>query len=265
VARGAPAGLRLPGGAAEPARGRGEGLEDPQQPIRSRLTTSFASLQAAAESSTRAALHAARNDPAPIDRIAAVTRDAGAMLERELLRANGESRQHAADHARVACTAGCTACCYIPLAVTAVEAIGAAAAVLRDQVLVGQVAERAPAIAAAPGLARWRQKLPCALLHNNLCKAYDARPLPCRAYVSFDADACNDAFRAGDADLQLGLPLRDLPHDLAGAIRNGIRAACVVEGVEDAHVELSHALAVIVRDSTAVRRWLAGERVFKSA
>lgn len=187
------------------------------------------------------------------------------LFEGSLVGAVSASRPHRRDSERLACRAGCNACCHIPLAVTALEAFAVAKATRDDRALVAHVRLAGPAVDAAGPAQRWQRRLPCALLRDGRCQVYAARPLPCRAYGSFDAGRCNQALQAGDRDAQLGVPLWELPHAFAAAIRGAVRAACVAEGVEDAHVELSGAVAAILSDSTRVRRWLAGEIVFSAA
>lgn len=91
---------------------------------------------------------------------------------------------------------------------------------------------------------------------------YAARPLACRAYSSFDSARCDAALRRGDREAQLTLPLWTMPRTVAATIRNAIRTACVAEGLEDAAVELSGAVAAVLSDPSRIGRWLARERVF---
>lgn len=139
------------------------------------------SLGAAAEQCTRATLRTARSaaDPLPtfVDLFGAVS----ALLDD----ARAVAPQHERGlYGRIACGKGCAACCYIPLAVTAVEAIAAAAAMRGNEVAVARIR----AGGAQPnGAERWRRRVPCVLLHEGECTIYAVRPLPCRAYVSLSA------------------------------------------------------------------------------
>ncbi len=162
-------------------------------------------------------------------------------------------------YSRIECRKGCTACCYIPLAVTAVEAIAATAMLLRDEAAVARIRT---ARAQPNGAERWRRRIPCMLLHDGACAIYAQRPLPCRAYVSLSAVRCDEALASGDSGELLAVPTLDLPHEHATELRAGIRAACSAEGLQDAHVELGSALTLLVGDPGRVKRWLEGERVF---
>jgi hypothetical protein len=146
--------------------------------------------------------------------------------------------------------------------VTALEAIAVAAVVRADAALSAQVLLAGPAMERVGPAQRWRQRLPCALLRGGTCAIYASRPLPCRGYVSFRADRCHDALQSGDRDAQLAIPLWEVPHTIASSLRNGIRTGCAAEGVEDAHVELSVAVATVLSDAASIDRWLAGELVF---
>ena len=184
------------------------------------------------------------------------------LFDEALAAETANVRKHVRDRARLACREGCNACCHIPLAVTALEAIAVAAAVRSDAPLVAHVRLAGPVVDLAGPARRWQQRIACALLQEGRCAAYAARPLPCRSYSSFDAGRCDDALQRGDRDAQLTVPLWTLPHAFAATIRNAIRSACAAEGLEDAHVELSGAVTAILSDSGRVSRWLSGERVF---
>ncbi len=229
-----------------------------------RETARLAMLTKAAETHTAEALHAARERGGSegLAFLAGVIANAGAMLEAEVASAYTETPRRVQLHKSIACQRGCTSCCYIPVAVTVVEAIGAAVAAARDPTLLAQIALLSPAIAAAGDFGRWRQRLPCTLLRDGACAVYTDRPLPCRAYVSLDAGRCERALASGSTAAQFSIPVLDLPRQLAAAIRSGIRAACIAQGLQDAHVELTAAVAQLVADPTAGPRWLAGEKVF---
>jgi Fe-S-cluster containining protein len=89
---------------------------------------------------------------------------------------------------QAACRAGCAHCCHFPVGVRFAEALRLAAAIgddpgLRERLLTDADATRG---------AGWHQLAgrPCPLLHDDACRRYDARPTPCRALASFDAEAC---------------------------------------------------------------------------
>jgi len=40
-----------------------------------------------------------------------------------------------------------------------------------------------------------KNRIPCPLLHENVCSVYPARPMACRIYLSSDLDSCIEEFR----------------------------------------------------------------------
>ena len=117
----------------------------------------------------------------PADRAAAVQ----VAIDRELAASPSAATR--------ACRAGCSFCCRHPVGVTLPEAIRLRQAL--DQLPPPQRTERVAAITAVamstatlpwPALASFD----CPLLIDGRCSVYDARPLPCRSWASFDAEAC---------------------------------------------------------------------------
>jgi len=105
-----------------------------------------------------------------------------------------------------ACTMGCAFCCHLPVLVTAGEAG-----------LLAEVALQRPEVRARLEKAERR----CPFLgDDDLCVAYEVRPLRCRAHTSSDRAACERVF-AGER------PAASVPGDpwlrlSAEAIRRGL-------------------------------------------
>ena len=93
--------------------------------------------------------------------------------------------------AGIACRDGCAHCCRYPVGIRLAEAHLLAAAVAGDRAL------RARVLASAQQTATraWRKLsgAACPLLEDGRCARYDARPTPCRALRSFDAERCERA------------------------------------------------------------------------
>jgi Fe-S-cluster containining protein len=89
---------------------------------------------------------------------------------------------------RHACRRGCAHCCHLPVGVTFGEALRLAAAVRTVPGLAEQVVAEAAGTAGHP----WRDLIgqPCPLLAEGACQVHAARPLPCRALASTDAESC---------------------------------------------------------------------------
>ena len=94
-----------------------------------------------------------------------------------------------------ACDRGCAHCCHFPVGVSFGEAHRLAATIAADPDLRMRFLTAAQAVTAHS----WPQLvgLPCPLLVDGACTAYDSRPLPCRAMASSDANACAAALHQG--------------------------------------------------------------------
>jgi Fe-S-cluster containining protein len=103
---------------------------------------------------------------------------------------------------------------------------------------------------------------PCPLLMENLCQAYDVRPLVCRAQNSLRLSECEEKFR-GERRLVVA---HDIPATLWGAIAEGISAGLAEAGFgADTSLEFTMALRIALETPAAAERWLAGDPIFVPA
>jgi hypothetical protein len=160
----------------------------------------------------------------------------------------------------LACRKGCAYCCWNWVGATAPE-IFLLARTLRRQEGTELAATIRAAAAPSEGVARVARlagRHPCAVLENDLCSAYAARPLVCRATVSTSLDACIVASQGGpDA-----IPVPSQFVALRGGHDQCLWAALTETGLPDTSYELNAALALVIDDPAAEQRWLAGEDVF---
>jgi Fe-S-cluster containining protein len=140
-----------------------------------------------------------------------------------------------------ACRAGCSHCCTLRVDVTVAELAHLldvirsewapdAVQALRDRIEV--VWHRRESL---PVRARREARVPCPLLVDGHCSVYAARPLACRAWHAFDADACRaDAAAPNTRDIAYN------PHRLgiAHSVALGAAAALREAGVAPSHVDL---------------------------
>ena len=160
----------------------------------------------------------------------------------------------------LACRQGCAHCCKQSVAVYAPEAFRIAALVRERTQTVAAMREAAEKLKDAPpdaGQIRW---LSCPLLSENLCTAYDARPLNCRAFVAVDLRECISTFvMMGNTGVRMPVPftnIRTFCHML-------MMAALRLAGRSIATYEMNAAVGRVLETPDGEARWLAGEDIFE--
>jgi Fe-S-cluster containining protein len=220
------------------------------------------------------------SDPPTPEQVAAEVRRLSALLSkrnrerlREAVRDLARRLERAtADHppgAPVACRAGCTHCCHLYVSATAPELFALAERVrswpaVRQQAFQARL-DAAHGLAAGKGLEeRAALALPCPVLgEDGLCAAYDARPLTCRAYASFDLDAC--AAAKGQAAPPRPIRVPRTPMRMRRFLLHCFRAALAERGMDAGSYELVAGLKAVLDTERAEARWLAGEDVLAAA
>jgi Fe-S-cluster containining protein len=98
---------------------------------------------------------------------------------------------------RWACAAGCNFCCHMPVIATPAELVRLANAIVAHpdaSQLRAKILANADAVERMDEEQLFASRLPCALLDaDGRCSAYTARPLACRAHVSFSREQCEAA------------------------------------------------------------------------
>ena len=169
-----------------------------------------------------------------------------------------------------ACARGCSYCCHLRVEIRPHEAF----------VLARHIEARTDAAARAGVVARLeatlqriaplspqqhvRAGIPCALLKDGVCSAYEGRPAACRKYYSLSVDTCRDAF--DDTDAPLTGALEDEQVRLAGnAVALGYAKGLADAGYDTALYELHFALHKALTDPKAARRYRQRKRAFVAA
>ena len=163
----------------------------------------------------------------------------------------------------IACRSGCAYCCYSYVGVTAPEVFRLAHAVRRarsEALRVEGVRARGLALRGLSPAERPGRKLPCPLLVGDLCGVYHERPMVCRQATSLSLEACIDEFE--NAGKYQDIPVSSLHLSYASNVHVAFLGALAAAGYPMDAYELSAALDVALSDSSAERRWLAGEHVF---
>ncbi len=166
-----------------------------------------------------------------------------------------------------ACRAGCSWCCYIPVAVTPPEAL-VVAQYLREHTTTAELTAMQSRLAAnAVRIARLSSadhadaRIPCALLRDGRCSVYEARPIRCRRWHSVDSAACEVGFYNAQAAV---VPVDPYAFDAGGSVQTGLGAGAVQAGLDGAQYELHSAVSQALEITDAADRWVGGEPVFQA-
>jgi hypothetical protein len=171
----------------------------------------------------------------------------------------------------VACRAGCSFCCHVPVAITIPEAI-LIANTLRDdrdeaemEALRARVERSHRARAGLVGEHRDRVGHPCPLLdeEGGTCSIHEFRPLNCRGWSSTDVSRCESYFN--DPTRPASIPIDGVQRTVTQAMVAGMQVGLRSRGLEHSTVDLSAALHILLEDPGAVDRWLDGGPAFLGA
>ena len=163
----------------------------------------------------------------------------------------------------IECAKGCAFCCYVAVSALAPEVflIANTLRVQHGSDLNERVARIRAVERATHGLSmfeRVQRKFPCALLENNACSVYSARPGPCRGVTSASRRACERAFNGA----AIPIPTPAVWDTLRNAQVQAMMAALTAMELPTQSYELNEAVCVALDDPNAESRWLKGENVF---
>ena len=172
-------------------------------------------------------------------------------------------------HAKVelACERGCSYCCHLRVEIRPHDAF-----VLSHHVqaefnaeqrtrLLERIEETLKRIASLTPDQHIRAGIPCALLEDGLCGAYEARPATCRKYYSVSVETCRNAFNDTSAPLT-----GEIEHEQVRLAGNAV-ALGYAKGLEDAGYdatlyELHYALHRALTNPKAETRYRNGKQPF---
>jgi len=185
----------------------------------------------------------------------------------------GEHAMHTTSHHiarspyydQYACRAGCSWCCYIPVAVTPPEAL-VMAQYLRKRMSAEELcavrerlAEQAERIAHLSSAAHAEARMPCALLREGQCMVYEARPIRCRRWNSVDSAACEVGFHDAHAAV---VPIDAYGFAAGGSIQAGLHAGARQVGLDGTWYELHSVVWRALEVADAADHWVRGAAVF---
>jgi len=164
----------------------------------------------------------------------------------------------------IACGRGCSHCCHSWVDASPAEVLFAVRSMSAEQRLcaAGAVERACLETGGRSAQERARMVTPCPLLTDNVCTAYEARPIVCRSAVSADAEICRRSYLEHSGEnIPVPAVWRRLGQGYAVALEGAILHAGLVPTAREWNESLKAALA----DPGAEARWLAGEDVFRDA
>ena len=168
--------------------------------------------------------------------------------------------------AAVACRAGCSSCCHVPVDVQAHEVLFAADHILThfppealERVVARLAAHRARVAAFGEG-ERDASRQPCALLADGACSIYAGRPQACRCHHTSDAAVC----AAHLADPSIDITRVYLPALRARmfAVALGVDEAIEAAGYDERSYDFGSALHEALTNSFCLDAWLRHQSAF---
>jgi Fe-S-cluster containining protein len=164
---------------------------------------------------------------------------------------------------RLGCKSGCAWCCHQSVEVTIPEALliagelGDPADPRRQTVLDSADRFRGKSLTE-----RHRALQPCALLVDNRCSVYANRPLMCRGMMAPESEACRASHVAALAGKDAPVEVFAVAQYFVLGDQAGLRGILKDMGLQYDLVDMTKAVAAILRDPGIVDRWLAREPAF---
>ena len=160
-----------------------------------------------------------------------------------------------------ACQAGCAFCCYLPVVLASAAEVVHLADWLRANYSADELGDVRNRLKAR--CEQQTERLPCALLQDNKCTAYEVRPFKCRGWNSVRLEVCEQAYGLSEAPVEV--PVDTYAFVMGNAVLNGLS-----DGVQQAHLdsgayELNSALLRALDSPDATLRWRNGERIFEQS
>ena len=210
----------------------------------------------AARSEQRAVSERLRTSPTP-RAIEEAVEEAAVLVERLVADLHGPAAPS------VACRAGCSWCCHVRVRISPLEALTIARHV-RDRLGPDELATLLERLTVLEDRTRTMSReerantrLPCAFLVDDRCSIHEVRPVRCRGWTSYDAEACRELLHTGRGEVETDA----VRWEVASAIADGLDGAPRDLDLEAGPVELTAAVRAALVDPSAAERWLAGERV----
>jgi Fe-S-cluster containining protein len=163
----------------------------------------------------------------------------------------------------IACAKGCAFCCHVSVTASVPEIFLVASRIRefpKDQYedLLNRVRAADQRTRYMSSQQRANNKIPCAMLKDNLCSVYESRPAACRGFTSTSVEMCRRGFN-GEA-VQIDTPA--VWTSLRNAHKQAMWGALAASKLPAEYYEFHHALRIALEIPDAESRWLAGEDIF---
>lgn len=169
-----------------------------------------------------------------------------------------------------ACKAGCAFCCHYKVEARAHEVLVAKEFIEKNfsaeerAGLLAKLNANATLIRTLTPEQHLVTNIACALLDNNQCSIYSARPFRCRNFHSTDAAACEQSFNdPGNMDIATGM-IEEVAI-LADALTQGFEAAAEQTGRDNRIYDFTTALLEALVDDQPLKRYQRGKKAFQQA
>jgi len=172
----------------------------------------------------------------------------------------------------VACSIGCSHCCYQLVSVSAPEVFRIVRYVRSSmpsekmEELIGRVRGLDKATRGTTSKARINIKKPCAFLESDgCCSIYPVRPLACSEFTSYNVQDCKRGKRIGFKPFGI---IHEKARMIAfNAVRQGLQdgLAVAIPDADTKWLELTAAITAALDHPNPEQAWLRGENIFSKA
>lgn len=110
---------------------------------------------------------------------------------------------------------------------------------------------------------RVEARIPCPMLEEDRCAAYEARPTACRAATSYDRSGCERALSNPGA--AAAVPFSAVAKSMCDATRGAACGSAMEAGLDGRLLELVAAVRIAIERPDAGGEWARGRPAFRFA
>jgi hypothetical protein len=184
-----------------------------------------------------------------------------ALIHDGRIKASDIMCNHAKTVAPVACSAGCSMCCYQHVSISGSEACIIALYLRAENPNHSDIAKHAKRVGSIPPQDQYTRGIACPFLVNHFCSIYAARPLICRSHLSLSLAKCRLSWKTRKSRQQISIPFIADTGLATTQLKAGSDLAMAHHGWQLACGELA-AMVEQAAQPNAVEAWLNGECLF---